>query len=245
MVMTAGSMEGDTTEMPVEAMERMIQDIESEVVLTRSMTGMGALSPEVMAALHTVPRHMFVHSDQQPFAYENHPLPIGEGQTISQPYIVALMTDVVRHGKGDVVLEVGTGSGYQAAVLSRLVKKVYSIEIVPSLARQAGERLRALHYDNVEIRVGDGYYGWEEHAPYDAILVTAAATHIPGALIRQLRPGGRMVIPVGNSPLGGQGLVLVEKRSAGDVTLKNILPVAFVPLTGEGHEINPGRCGGL
>ncbi|MGB5541145.1 MAG: protein-L-isoaspartate(D-aspartate) O-methyltransferase, partial [Gammaproteobacteria bacterium] len=171
--------------------------------------------------------------DEQARAYDNRPLSIGYGQTISQPYIVALMTDLLDVGPDATVLEVGTGSGYQAAVLSGLVASVYTIEIVPQLGERAQGVLARLGYDNVEVRIGDGYYGWEEHAPFDAIIVTAAASHVPPPLVRQLKPGGRMIIPVG-SRFMVQELLLVEKTAAGEVSTRQILPVAFVPLTG-GH----------
>lgn len=184
-----------------------------------------------MHALQHVPRHAFVPEALQHSAYTNHPLPIGHGQTISQPYIVALMSDLIRPRAEDVVLEIGTGSGYQAAVLSRLVKQVYSLEIVASLAEQARERLHQLGYDNVEAAAGNGHFGWPEHAPYDAILVTAAAAEIPPALIAQLKPGGTLVIPIG-APYSGQELRVVTKDPQGRVTEKNALPVIFVPMTG-------------
>jgi protein-L-isoaspartate(D-aspartate) O-methyltransferase len=162
-------------------------------------------------------------------------LGIGHGQTISQPYIVALMTDLLKPQTGDVVLEVGTGSGYQAAVLSLLVKQVYSIEIVETLAREATARLRRLGYENIEVRGGDGYRGWREHAPFDSIIVTAAAPAIPPPLLEQLKAGGRMVIPVG-APYCRQVLTVVDKDDRGEVTVKELLPVAFVPLTGEHND---------
>jgi protein-L-isoaspartate(D-aspartate) O-methyltransferase len=159
-------------------------------------------------------------------------LPIGYGQTISQPYIVALMTDLLKVNSGDVVLELGTGSGYQAAILSGLVKRVYTIEIIEPLARQAKSRLARLGYGNVTTRLGDGYYGWPEYAPFDGIIVTAAASHVPPPLIEQLKPGGRMVIPVGDR-FFTQQLLLVEKTADGQITTRQVLPVRFVPLTGE------------
>jgi protein-L-isoaspartate(D-aspartate) O-methyltransferase len=187
-------------------------------------------SGEVKAAMATVPRHLFVPQAQQPHAYENRPLPIGHGQTISQPYIVALMTDLLQLGKGDRVLEVGTGSGYQAAVLAKLVRSVYTIEIVAPLAAEARERLARLGYRNVEVRTGDGYAGWEEHAPFDAIMVTAGAREVPPPLLQQLKPGGRMVIPVG--PTGMiQHLTLIEKQADGSIRSREIIPVRFVPFT--------------
>jgi protein-L-isoaspartate(D-aspartate) O-methyltransferase len=192
-----------------------------------------SLDPHVLAAMREVPRHALVPENVRAHAYEDRPLPIGYGQTISQPYIVALMTDLLDVGAGDVVLELGTGSGYQAAVLAELVREVYTIEIIEPLAERAGQGLRELGYANVSVRTGDGYYGWEEHAPFDGIVVTAAASHIPPPLIDQLRPGGKMVIPVGATFLV-QHLMLVEKDAAGQITTTLLLPVRFVPLTG-GH----------
>jgi protein-L-isoaspartate(D-aspartate) O-methyltransferase len=185
-----------------------------------------------MRALGEVERHEFVPRGQQANAYANRPLPIGHGQTISQPYIVALMTDLVDPQPDQVVLEVGTGSGYQAAVLARLVREVYSIEIIEELATEAGARLERLGFDNVTTRLGDGYYGWEEHAPFDAIVVTAAASHVPPPLVAQLKPGGRMVIPVGSRFLT-QYLLLVEKTADGEILTRQITAVRFVPLTGD------------
>jgi protein-L-isoaspartate(D-aspartate) O-methyltransferase len=211
---------------------RMVDDITSLVRETRAEIGKPAFDARVMAVMARVPRHAFVPASQLNYAYENRPLPIGHGQTISQPYIVALMTDLARVEPGHKVLEVGTGSGYQAAVMAHLAKAVYTIEIVEPLGLQATQRLRKLDYANVEVRVGDGYYGWEEHAPFDAILVTAAASHIPPPLIRQLKAGGRMVIPVGAAFMVQQ-LMLVEKNLDGTVSTRQILPVAFVPLTGK------------
>ena len=187
----------------------------------------------MLRALGEVPRHEFVPSEERPYAYENRPLPIGHGQTISQPYIVAVMTDLLGPRPGDRVLEIGTGSGYQAAILARLVKQVYTIEIVPPLGETAHARLQRLGYDNVQVRLGDGYYGWEEHAPFDAIVVTAAAGHVPPPLLRRLKPGGRMVIPVG-SRFQTQQLVLVEKDPGGRLVMRQLLPVRFVPFAG-GH----------
>jgi protein-L-isoaspartate(D-aspartate) O-methyltransferase len=183
--------------------------------------------------LGRIPRHLFVPEDKRRFAYEDRPLPIGYGQTISQPYIVALMTDLLAVDDDDAVLEIGTGSGYQAAVLSRLAKRVYTIEIVPALAKAADERLRRLGFDNVTVRQGDGYYGWREHAPFDGMVVTAATSHIPPPLIQQLSRGGRMIIPVGG-PFFVQRLMMIEKHLDGTVTSRHLLPVRFVPLTG-GH----------
>jgi protein-L-isoaspartate(D-aspartate) O-methyltransferase len=186
----------------------------------------------ILQSLESVPRHEFVPDKLKSDAYGNYPLPIGYGQTISQPYIVALMTDLVQPGPDDVVLEVGTGSGYQAAVLAKLVKRVYSMEIIEPLVEQAGKRLDRLGYGNVETKLGDGYFGWEEHAPYDAIIVTAAASHVPPPLIQQLKPGGRLVIPVGGR-FAIQYLLLIEKSEDGEILTRQITAVRFVPLTGD------------
>lgn len=185
-----------------------------------------------LAAMRRVPRHEFVPPERRAHAYRDHPLPIGYGQTISQPFIVAAMTALLEVESGDRVLEIGTGSGYQAAVLDELQVAVYTIEIIEPLAQEARARLAKLGYDDVQTRVGDGYFGWEENGPYDAIIVTAAASHIPQPLIRQLKSGGVMVIPVGDRFLT-QHLVLVTKASDGAVQLRQLLPVRFVPLTGE------------
>ncbi|MDA8260180.1 MAG: protein-L-isoaspartate(D-aspartate) O-methyltransferase [Betaproteobacteria bacterium] len=210
---------------------RLLQEIRAEAWDTRDYTGRAAFDSRVMDALHGVPRHEFVDEASVHQAYANHPLPIGHGQTISQPYIVALMTDLIRPEPGDVVLEIGTGSGYQAAVLSVLVKRIYSVEIIAALAHEAGARLRRLGYDNVEVHSGNGRLGWPQHAPYDAILVTAAASRIPPALVAQLKPGARLVIPLGH-PHDAQELIVVEKREDGGASQTPVLPVAFVPLTG-------------
>jgi protein-L-isoaspartate(D-aspartate) O-methyltransferase len=207
----------------------MLRDIESEVLYTRRMIGKDALDPQVMAAMAEVPRHAFVPEHEQHYAYANGPLPIGHGQTISQPYIVALMTDLLGCGAHARVLEIGTGSGYQAAILSRVVERVYSVELIATLADEAAERLARLGYANVETRCGDGYEGWPEHAPYDGILVTAAAPSIPPALIEQLKEGARLVIPVG-PVYGPQELIVVEKRPGGSLVTTEVLGVAFVPL---------------
>jgi len=178
-----------------------------------------------------VPRHKFLPADFRYLAYENGPAPIGSGQTISQPYIVALMSDLLNTKPSDVVLEIGTGSGYQAAILSKLVTQVYSIEIIEDLAIKASERLQKLGYDNVAVRNDNGYFGWQEHAPFDGIIVTAAAPHIPQPLIDQLKVGARLVIPVG-LPYAYQQLMVVEKKPNGDIDTQEILGVSFVPLTG-------------
>jgi protein-L-isoaspartate(D-aspartate) O-methyltransferase len=187
------------------------------------------MSPQVRAALAKVERHRLVPPGQAAAAYRNHPLPIGSGQTISQPYIVALSTDLLSLRPDSVVLDVGTGSGYQAAVLAEIASQVLSVEILPALGNEARQRLRDLGYGNIEVRIGDGYAGWPEKAPFDGIVVTAAAPRLPQALVEQLRPGGRMVIP-----LGGEGevqhLVLITKRADGGYDERKILPVRFVPL---------------
>jgi len=212
---------------------RMLEEVDAMYAATRAETGLASMSPQVRAALAKVERHRFVPAGQQSLAYRNHPLPIGAGQTISQPYIVALSTDLIAPQPGQRVLEIGTGSGYQAAMLAEIVSKVYSIEIVPSLGREAAERLRTLGYANVEVRIGDGYAGWPEQAPFDAIVVTAAAPRVPAALVDQLKPGGRMVIPVGASH-AVQELLVLTRRADGGVDERRVLPVRFVPLV-------PGR----
>jgi protein-L-isoaspartate(D-aspartate) O-methyltransferase len=231
LLATTGAQAASTTDFATER-RRMMDDITALARQTRDETGRPAFDTRVMAVMDRVPRHEFVPVDQVDVAYANRPVPIGHGQTISQPYIVALMTDLARAEPGDKVLEVGTGSGYQAAVMAKLTRAVYTIEIIEPLGQQATQRLQKLGYANVQVRLGDGYHGWEEHAPYDAILVTAAASHIPPPLIRQLKPGGRMVIPVGAAFMVQQ-LMLIEKNPDGTVTTRQILPVAFVPLTGK------------
>ena len=220
--------------LPVSAQDFAAQraDLVEEVRRFASFAGDDAFRDDVLESLNTVERHRFVPRGEVPFAYENRPLSIGWGQTISQPYIVALMTDLLEPQPDDVVLEVGTGSGYQAAILSGLVDQVYTIEIIEALADEAGERLQSLGFDNVETRLGDGYFGWEEHAPFDSIIVTAAATHVPPPLIGQLKTGGRMVIPVG-SRFTTQWLLLLQKDDDGRIVTRQIAPVRFVPLTGE------------
>ncbi len=213
------------------ARERMLEEIRDSVADTRHWIDRETLDPRVMASLGSTPRHLFVPSDAMRRAYENRPLPIGHGQTISQPYIVALMTDLIDPEPEDKVLEVGTGSGYQAAVLSPLVAEVYTIEIIPQLGIQAKDRLEAQGYDNVRCRIGDGYYGWPEAAPFDAVVVTAVAGQVPPPLIAQLKPGGTMVIPVGHR-FGTQHLMMVEKQTNGELVTRQVLPVRFVPLTG-------------
>ena len=209
----------------------LLNEIRQQVRETARLIDRQVLNARVMDALRKVPRHAFVPEPLQDSAYSNDPLPIGYGQTISQPYIVAVMTDLIRPQAEDVVLEVGTGSGYQAAILAELVRQVYSIEIVDELATAACERLRQLGYENIEVRSGNGHFGWPEHAPYDAIVVTAAANEIPPRLIEQLKPGGRLVMPVGTRYFG-QDLVLLQKDEQGRVEQKKGVPVTFVPLTG-------------
>ncbi len=191
----------------------------------------GIRDPAVLAALRSVPRHLFVPPEWRAYAHEDGPLPIGHEQTISQPYIVAAMTELLDVRPGDVVLEVGTGSGYQAAVLAGIVRDVYTIEIVEPLARSAEQRLRELGYTNVQVRAGDGYLGWPEAAPFDGIIVTAGADHVPQPLLDQLKPGKRMVIPVGES-LHNQSLKVITKLQDGRVDEQDVMAVRFVPLTG-------------
>ncbi len=212
-------------------LERMLREIDMEVEITRRYIGKDALDTHVMEAMARVPRDRFLPEGMSSLAFRNGPVPIGHGQTISQPYIVALMTDLLNAKPNHVVLEVGTGSGYQAAILSLLVKQVYSLEIIEALATEARSRLKALGYANVEVRLKDGYTGWPEHSPYDGIIVTAAAPHVPAPLVEQLKPGGRMVIPVGR-PGWAQELRVVEKTPEGKIRERDVLAVAFVPLTG-------------
>ena len=212
---------------------RMVAEVDAMYAQTRAETGLAAMSPPVRAALGKVERHRLVPPAQAAAAYRNHPLPIGSGQTISQPYIVALSTDLLQIDSSSRVLEVGTGSGYQAAVLAEVAKQVYSIEVIESLGRSAAARLAGLGYRNVEVRVGDGYQGWPEKAPFDGILVTAAAPQVPPALVAQLKTGGRLVIPVGGSD-DIQYLKVLTKRGDGGYDERRVLPVRFVPLV-------PGR----
>jgi len=230
------------------ACKAMVAEIAAEVAGTHIWLGKEALDSRVMVALERVPRHDFIPAANRDQAYDNRPQPIGHGQTISQPYIVAVMTDMAAPGSGDRVLEVGTGCGYQTAVLAELAAQVYSIEVVPELAGAAAERLRRLGYTNVETHTGDGAQGWVGQAPFDAIVVTAAAWHrIPPALIEQLAPGGRLVIPVDRSRSAPrypfkdqqQDLLLVTKDTKGKTSERKMLPVAFVPLI-ESDETGPG-----
>ena len=215
-----------------ESRELMIRLIEDDVRATSFYLKKSALDARVLDAMARVPRHEFVPPDLVDLAYRNRPLAIGHGQTISQPYIVAIMTDLLDIEPGHRILEIGTGSGYQAAVLAELNTKVSSIEIIPALGQQAQIRLRRLGYDNIEVRIGDGYYGWPEHAPFDAIIVTAAANHIPPPLLQQLRRGGKMIIPVG-SRFSTQELILITRGDDDEFITRQVLPVRFVPLTGE------------
>ena len=207
----------------------MIADIESEVKYTRSLIGKNTLDPRVMEVMAGVPRDEFVANDLKSAAFYNGPLPIGHGQTISQPYIVALMTDMLAIEPGHRILEIGTGSGYQTAILSQLCKQVYTVECIEALSIQAAERFSRLGYGNIETAIGNGYKGWPEYAPYDGIIVTAAASHIPEALVEQLKPGGNMIIPVG-AAYAGQELMLVRKNEQGETDVTGILGVIFVPM---------------
>jgi protein-L-isoaspartate(D-aspartate) O-methyltransferase len=191
----------------------------------------GVSDQKVLNAMLKIPRHLFVDESLKTMAYEDHPLPIGDGQTISQPYVVALMTEALRLKRTDRVLEIGTGSGYQAAVLAEIVKEVYTIEIRKSLADRAAGLLEGLGYKNVSVKYGDGYFGWEEYAPFDAIIITAAANHIPPPLLKQLKQGGRLIVPVG-STLYAQTLTLVTRKNK-HFNIEQMTPVAFVPMTGE------------
>jgi protein-L-isoaspartate(D-aspartate) O-methyltransferase len=211
----------------------MLDEIDATYADTRAETGLAAMSPRVRAAMGKVERHRLVPREQAAQAYQNRPLPIGQGQTISQPYIVALSTDLIAPEPHHIVLEVGTGSGYQAAVLAEVVRRVFTIELLEPLGRAAEQGLKSLGYSNIEFRIGDGYKGWPESAPFDAIVVTAAAPQVPPALVAQLKPGGRMVIPVGASA-ATQHLLLLTKAADGSLREKRVLPVRFVPLV-------PGR----
>lgn len=215
-----------------ELRHKMVEEVVADVAAEISYSGGSTLSPSVVTAMQKVKRHLFVPPSQTANAYLNRPLPIGYGQTISQPLIVAMMTDLMQVKKDDKVLEIGTGSGYQAAILAEIVKSVYSIEIIHPLGKQAAKRLKLLGYKNVEVKLGDGYYGWPEEALFDAIIVTAAASHVPPPLLKQLKPGGKMLIPLGMHFMA-QYLMLVEKQMNGSVTSKQILPVRFVPFTRE------------
>ena len=220
---------GDASDI-VKERSLMVETVRAYAIQPGSGAPGGRISPRVLSALGTVPRHMLVPERVRSFAYTDRPLPIGYGQTISQPYIVALMTELLRPGPKDVVLEVGTGSGYQAAVLSLLVSHVYTIEIVAGLARRAAADLARLGYANVTVRVGDGYKGWPRHAPFDGIVVTAAPKEVPPPLIAQLKPGGRLVMPLKDAS-GAQSLIVLEKDRSGRMVRRNVIAVRFVPLT--------------
>jgi protein-L-isoaspartate(D-aspartate) O-methyltransferase len=202
-----------------------------EAMVRDQIRGEGISDPRVLQAMREVPRHRFVPAGLRSRAYQPRPLPIGEGQTISQPYIVGFMTGILRLAPTDRVLEVGTGSGYQAAVAAKIAREVYTVEIFESLAERSRETLSELGFGNVHVRRGDGYYGWEEKAPFDAIIVTCAGGHVPPPLLRQLKNGGRMVLPIGG-PFLTQNLVFIEKGADGSITQRNVLPVAFVRLLG-------------
>jgi protein-L-isoaspartate(D-aspartate) O-methyltransferase len=218
--------------------EHLAAEIADMARETGRETGRPQLGDTVMAAMRKVPRHRFVMPGHEPCAYDNGALRIGEGQTISQPYIVALMTDLVDPRPGHVVLEVGTGSGYQAAVLAELVERVYTIEVVEPLGRCAAQRFQELGYGNIVARTGDGYHGWPEHAPFDSIVVTAAAPEVPQPLVEQLKPGGRLVIPVGVTG-EVQQLLVIDKQAGGATARRRLLPVRFVPLTRARGKIEP------
>lgn len=204
---------------------------EREKMVSSQIKTRGVKDPQVLTAMETVPRHEFVPGQYLSQAYEDHPLPIGYGQTISQPFIVALMTEALQLEKGDRVLEIGTGSGYQAAVLAEMETKVFTIEIIPELAGKAEQRLDKLGYTDIEVRYADGYYGWEEHAPFDAVIVTAAPDHLPLPLIQQLAEGGRLVIPIG--PIGAVQTLWLFEKIEGELLVKNLGAVQFVPFTGD------------
>lgn len=220
----------------------MLDDIEAEVRYTSSSIGKNKLDPRVMKAMAAVPRHKFVPPEMQYAAYDNHAMAIGHGQTISQPYIVALMSDMLELDADATVLEIGTGSGYQSAVLSQLCKRVYTIEVIGELSEAATKLFNTLGYDNIETRIGNGCHGWPEHAPYDGIIVTAAATHLPQPLIDQLKPGGKMAIPIG-LPYCYQELMLVKKDHQGKVEVSDVLGVAFVPLQEEDDSTSSNPSG--
>jgi len=205
--------------------------IDREIMVEMQIEGRGVEDPRVLAAMETVPRHEFVPDRYLSQAYADHPLPIGYGQTISQPFIVALMSEVLQLEKGDRVLEIGTGSGYQAAVLAEMETQVFTVEIIPELAKEARERLINLGYLNIEVLNADGYYGWDEHAPFDALIVTAAPDHLPQPLLQQMAEGGRLVIPIG--PIGAVQTLWLLENLEGELVATNLGAVSFVPLTGE------------
>jgi protein-L-isoaspartate(D-aspartate) O-methyltransferase len=218
-------------DVPMQMQEDMIRTIEQHVRDTAAEIGRDELSPRLIAALRKVPRERFVPQGEERYAFSDSPLPIGHGQTISQPFIVALMTELIDPQPGHRVLEVGSGSGYQAAILGELVREVYGIEIVPALARRAADLLRELGYANVTVRAGDGWHGWPEHAPFDGIVVTAAGVGVPEPLKQQLRIGGKLVLPV-EDEAGWQNLDVIERTGEKSFRTRHIIPVRFVPLTG-------------
>ncbi len=231
--LTSCSMAAAAVEPSYEAKRgQMVRTIEAHIRETSFAIGRDHIDPRALRAMGAIPREEFVPEDLRQASYADRALPIGYGQTISQPLIVALMTDILNIDPTSIVLEVGTGSGYQAAVVAELVRQVYTIEIIPDLAHSAADRLHRLGYTNVTLRVGDGYFGWPDVAPFDAIIVTAAAAHIPPPLLQQLKPGGRMAIPVG-PPFGLQHLTVVERAADGRVRTRQLFPVSFVPLTGQ------------
>ncbi len=217
--------------------ENMLDTIRTEAKYTASYTGREAFDKRVMQAIQAVDRAAFVPSHYKKQAYDNSPLVIGHGQTISQPYIVALMTDLLDLTPKSIVLEIGTGSGYQTAILARLAQQIFTIERIPELADSSKQRLKELGYQNVEVRCDDGYYGWKEKAPFDAIIVTAAATHMPQNLLDQLKSEGRMIIPIG-LPYMHQELMLVTKDKTGKIKIESVLDVAFVPLIVEDRTVS-------
>jgi len=229
VLISGGDMTAEAQNAHAAERARMVEHIAALTRETRFETGRAILSERVMSAMSKVPRHEFVPAWERASAYADRPLPIGHGQTISQPFIVALMTDLADIAPGHTVLEVGTGCGYQAAVLGELAKEVYTIEIVEPLGREAAERLKRLGYQNINAKVGDGYQGWREHAPFDAIIVTAAPREVPQPLIDQLKPGGKLVVPVGGQ-VSVQSLLVLEKQRDGSITRREVLGVRFVPL---------------
>lgn len=222
----------------VQLRQQMVVEIAAETIYASARIGRAALAARVLEVMGKVPRHEFVPLELRPIAYANIPLPIGFDKTISQPFIVALMTDLLALGPQDTVLEVGTGLGYQAAILAELARKVYSIEIIEELADEARRRLGRLGYRNIEIKVGNGYHGWPEHAPFDAIVVTTAPDLAPPALVQQLKPGGRMVIPTGLPD--DQRLTVVKKDAQGRTTTREVLPVRFSLMEGTDSDYHPG-----
>jgi protein-L-isoaspartate(D-aspartate) O-methyltransferase len=226
----AGSQEPGQDDGAQELRDEMVAEIRAHAEETGYLFGEGGLSPAVLEVMRTVPRHRFVPERERHLAHADRPVPIGWGQTISQPFIVAAMTDLLEPEPGDVVLEIGTGSGYQAAVLSPLVARVCTVEIIPELGERAAAVLAEEARGNVEVRVADGYGGWPECGPFDGVVVTAAIEHVPPPLVAQLKPGGRMVIPVGG-PFSLQMLTVVEKSAAGEVSARQLMPVRFVPFT--------------